>query len=453
MAVTIQIKRKSGSNPTSLAAGELAFRTDTGDLFAGDGSTVQKVGSKNMLTTAGGTLTGYLTLNADPTSSMHAATKNYVDNVAAGLDIKASVRAATTANITLSGEQTIDGVSCVTNDRVLVKDQTTATQNGIYVVSVSTWSRAADFNTGTATWGAFTFVEDGSTNGGKGFVATAAGKSGAINIGTDNISFTTFSETGNYTIGNGLQLSGNTISVKAADTTISVDASGVKVGTIGSGNLGSQCVNAAALGAVVGSGLQGGAGGVISLKLADTTLSSDLTNGVKVNVIGSSNIAAGAVGTTQLAATSVTAAKLGSDVAGNGLTGGNGSALTAKAGTGITVDTNGINVTYGTAAGTACQGNDSRLHTQNTDAGTSSTTFYFGTGGLKVKTASSILVVRTNADDLYAPVGALSLKVLNNTNAYASTISGTVTADRTLTVPDLSGTILTDASTIDGGTW
>jgi hypothetical protein len=453
MAVTIQIKRKSGSNPTSLAAGELAFRTDTGELFAGDGSTVQKVGSKNMLTTAGGTLTGYLTLNADPTSSMHAATKNYVDNVAAGLDIKASVRAATTANITLSGEQTIDGVACVTNDRVLVKDQTTATQNGIYVVSVSTWSRAADFTTGTATWGAFTFVEDGSTNGGKGFVATAAGKSGAINIGTDNIPFTAFSEIGNYTIGNGLQLSSNTISVKAADTTIVVDASGVKVGTIGSGNLGSQCVNAAALGAVVGSGLQGGMGGVIALKLADTTLYSDLTNGVKVNVIGSSNIAAGAVGTTQLAATSVTAAKFGSDVAGNGLAGGNGAALTAKAGTGITVDTNGINVVYGTAAGTACQGNDSRLHTQNTDAGTSSTTFYFGTGGLKVKTASSILVVRTNADDQYAPVGALSLKVLNNTNAYASTISGTVTADRTLTVPDLSGTILTDASTIDGGTW
>jgi len=452
MAVTIQIKRKSGSNPTSLAAGELAFRTDTGELFAGDGSTVQKIGSKNMLTTAGGTLTGYLTLHADPTNPMHAATKNYVDNVAAGLDIKASVKAATTGNITLSGEQTIDGISCVTGDRVLVKDQTDATQNGIYVVSTGAWSRAADFNTGTASWGAFTFVEEGSTNGGKGFVATAAGKSGAINIGTDNISFTVFSEVGNYTIGNGLQLSGNTVSVLAADSTINVSASGVKVGVIGSSNLGSQCVGAAALGAVAGNGLQGGNGSVLAVKAADTTISVD-ANGVKVGTIGSSNISAGAVGTTQLAATSVTAAKLGSDVAGNGLTGGNGSALTVKAGTGISVDTNGVNVVYGTTAGTACQGNDSRLHTQNTDAGTSSTTFYFGTGGVKVKSVSGVLVVRDNADSAYAAIGAISHKVYNNSNGYSSTIVGTVTADRTLTVPDLSGTILTDNSIIDGGTW
>jgi hypothetical protein len=84
---------------------------------------------------------------ADPTNDQDAATKYYVDTVAQGLDVKASVLVATTANITLSGAQTIDGVSVVAGDRVLVKDQTTQADNGIYVAATGAWARSADAKT------------------------------------------------------------------------------------------------------------------------------------------------------------------------------------------------------------------------------------------------------------------------------------------------------------------
>lgn len=111
---------------------------------------------------------------ATPTTTTDAVTKAYVDAVATGLDIKASVRVATTAAITLSGTQTIDGVAVVTGDRVLVKNQGgTASNlaNGIYVVAASTWTRATDFDSvSDPTAGSFMFVTEGTTNGETGWV-------------------------------------------------------------------------------------------------------------------------------------------------------------------------------------------------------------------------------------------------------------------------------------------
>ena len=108
----------------------------------------------------------------DPTNPQDAATKNYVDNTAQGLDTKGSVKAATTANITRSGEQTIDDISLVTGDRVLVKNQSTLAENGIFVVAASAWTRATDTNTWGELVSAYTFVEEGTANKDTGWVCT-----------------------------------------------------------------------------------------------------------------------------------------------------------------------------------------------------------------------------------------------------------------------------------------
>jgi hypothetical protein len=147
---------------------------------------------------------------ADPVSAQDAATKQYVDSVAQGLDPKASCVAATTANITLSGPQTIDGVSVIAGDRVLVKNQTTPAQNGIYVAAASTWSRAADMDAWAEVPNAFTFVEGGTTQSDTGFVCTA---NAGGTIGTTAITFVQFSGAGTYTAGTGLTLTGGAFSI------------------------------------------------------------------------------------------------------------------------------------------------------------------------------------------------------------------------------------------------
>lgn len=147
---------------------------------------------------------------AEPTLSTDAATKNYVDSVAQGLDVKSSVVAATTANITLSGAQTIDGIALVAGDRVLVKNQTTTSANGIYVVSASAWSRSTDADTWNELVSAFVFVEKGTTNGDTGWVCTIdAGGT----LGSTAVTFSQFSGSGTYTAGTGLTLTGTQFSI------------------------------------------------------------------------------------------------------------------------------------------------------------------------------------------------------------------------------------------------
>lgn len=117
-------------------------------------------------------------------------TTNFTDRingVIAALAIKAPVKAATTANITLSGEQTIDGVALVSDDRVLVKNQTTASENGIYIVDTSAWSRASDFNGNRdVTTGTLVFVVGGSTYANSVFSVSTANP---ITIGTSSLTF------------------------------------------------------------------------------------------------------------------------------------------------------------------------------------------------------------------------------------------------------------------------
>jgi hypothetical protein len=154
---------------------------------------------------------GYKITNlADPTNDQDAATKYYVDTVAQGLDVKASVLVGTTANITLSGAQTIDGVSVVAGDRVLVKNQTTQADNGIYVAASGAWARSADANTWDELVSAYTFIEEGSTYADTGWVCTI-NKGGTL--GTTPVTWSQFSGAGTYLAGTGLTLSGNTFSI------------------------------------------------------------------------------------------------------------------------------------------------------------------------------------------------------------------------------------------------
>lgn len=208
-----------------------------------------------------------------PSSSAHAATKGYVDGVAQGLDIKASVRLATVtgdlSSFTYSGgvltQQvlaaiTIDGVTPALTNRVLVRHLATASENGIYTISqvgdgaTTAWTltRAADFNTSAlASPGSFTFVEEGNTLADTGWVMSA---NAPITLDTSDITFTQFSSAGVVNAGDGLGKSGNDLFIKVLSTggleissdelkikiknsSVATDASGLEVGLNAEGSI------------------------------------------------------------------------------------------------------------------------------------------------------------------------------------------------------------------------
>jgi hypothetical protein len=172
---------------------------------------------------------------ATPTDAAHAATKGYVDSARQGLDVKQSVRAATTGVINLSGDlennDSIDGVTLATGNRVLVKNQSTASQNGIYVVQTSGAAvRATDANgtadTGEVSGGTFVFVEEGTLNADSGFVVSS---NGPITVGTDAMNWVQFSGAGAITAGDGLTQTGTTINAVGTTDRISVSANAIDI--------------------------------------------------------------------------------------------------------------------------------------------------------------------------------------------------------------------------------
>jgi hypothetical protein len=155
----------------------------------------------------------------DPSGAQDAATKNYVDITAQGLDAKASCRVATTANIaTLAGGAplTLDGITLILGDRILVKDQTTTNQNGIYTVTTlgtgvnGTWTRATDANAWANLPSAYTWIEVGTVNADTGWVCTVD-QGGTL--GTTAVTWVQFSSAGTAIAGAGLTKTGNTIDV------------------------------------------------------------------------------------------------------------------------------------------------------------------------------------------------------------------------------------------------
>lgn len=164
---------------------------------------------------------------AEPTDHTDAATKGYVDSVVQGLAPKQAVKAATTTNLaSLSGTLTVDGVSLVAGDRILVKDQTTASQNGIYVVASGAWTRSTDADIWNELVAAYVFVQQGAVNADVGYICTV--DSGGT-LGTTAVTWAVFTSASQVDAGAGLTKTGTVIDVVGTTDRITVNADSVDI--------------------------------------------------------------------------------------------------------------------------------------------------------------------------------------------------------------------------------
>ena len=215
----IGVEGNSTSDTVTISNNGVTEVSGTTNQISVSGST----GSVTLSLPSSVTFPGTVTLNADPTQALQAATKQYVDSVAEGLHIHASVETATTANIADLSDPpaALDGVTLTDQMRVLVKNQSTTSQNGIYIYDLATTAlvRAIDFNSSEEIAGGdFVFCTGGSTYNNTGWVQTEA----VNTVGTDPIIWDQFSGAGTYLAGNGLQLDGTIFSI---DTAITADLS------------------------------------------------------------------------------------------------------------------------------------------------------------------------------------------------------------------------------------
>lgn len=158
---------------------------------------------------------------SDPINNKDVVNKQYVDSKIDNIHWKNPVTAATITNIILSGEQTIDTVSVITGDRVLVKNQTLGIENGVYIVSTTTWSRSDDFDTGTDVSGYAVLVDEGSVNVNVAFLCTNDNGQGIV--GTDILNFSQFTEI--IQPGEGLSKVLNVLNVNYDSNTIDINGS------------------------------------------------------------------------------------------------------------------------------------------------------------------------------------------------------------------------------------
>lgn len=244
-------------------------------------------------------------LPATPSGDTYAASKAYVDSVVEGLDVKDSVRAATDAAGTLATDfengDTIDtSVTLATNDRILIKDQASAIENGIYIVQASGAPvRADDLASGDQAAGVFVFVEEGTENADSGWVCTS--DQTADTVGTHALNWSQFSGAGQITAGDGLTKDGNTIDVGEGNgIAVAADSVAVEADTTSTTTTEANAIIVGANGVSIkvdddtieGSGQ--GAAGAESLRLkADGITGSHLDSAINIQTSGNIETTAG----------------------------------------------------------------------------------------------------------------------------------------------------------------
>jgi hypothetical protein len=269
---------------------------------------------------------------ASPTQDAHVATKGYVDGVAQGLDLKDSVKAATTGNITLSGTQTIDTISIQADDRVLVFNQSTSSQNGIYIAKAGAWSRADDLAAGADAAGAFCFVEQGAVHGENGFVCTS--DKGSAVVGTNGLTFSQFNAAGQITAGAALTKTGNQLDVAVDDASIEVASDALRVkaagisndmlagsisadklaGSIGNGKLSNSSISLGGVSVALGGSVSQPALDLTNATAYPTSsLTGTITNAQLAGSIAASKLA-GSIGNDKLSNSTISGVALGSSL-------------------------------------------------------------------------------------------------------------------------------------------
>ena len=346
------------------------------------------------------------TVSADPTSGNQLARKSYVDSVSSGLLPKDACRLATTQDLDSEGNGTwaydngssglgatltagtagttsLDGNAVADGDRILVKNQTDAFENGIYVVSgaavgsVTVLTRAVDSDNNSPDneirGGVHTFVQEGTVAEDLGFVVSS---NGDITIGTSDINWTQFSGAGAFTAGDGLAQSGNNINVNVDDSTIEISTDTLQIKAAG-------VTETQLATSVAGDGLAGGAGTALSVNVDSSTIeiSSD---------------------TLQVIAAGITAVQLAASVAGNGLAGGAGTALS------VNVDGSSIEISTDTLQIKAAGVTETQLATSVAGDGLA--------GG-----AGTALSVNVDSSTIEISSDTLQIKALGIDNSHIST--------------------------------
>ena len=429
---------------------------------ASTASVLTSVGSLNGLTIAATQTVSMggnkITNVGTPTADSDAATKLYVDSTAQGIDWKASVRAATTANGTLASAyangSVVDGVTLATGNRILIKDQTTGSENGIYTVNASgAPTRAVDADTAAEIVASFAvFVEEGTDNADSGFVLT---NNGTVTVGTTALTFTQFTGLGQVTAGTGLTKTGNTLNAVGTADRITANADSIDIASTYAGQSTITTLGTVATGTWNGSviaGLYGGTGVANSGKTI--TLGGNLTTSgafaTTLTATGTTSVTLPTSGTLLTTAGSGSSLTFGTgslSLAGNLTTSGAfATTITTTATTSVTLPTSGtlVNTAVATLSSLTSVGTIGTGVWQGTAVGL----LYGGTGATTAAAARSNLGATTKVTLVGTGSGTtIALTHGLGTNLVTAQVYDTSTSTATLVETDITVTSTTATAT------